>query len=222
MKINFLGDSITAGAKLNSLDELYTRILCEEIGATENNYGISGTRFARQTKPSADACCDRDFLSRADDLDATADFTFVFGGTNDYGHGDAPFGESSDKTPYTFCGACNLLAETLVKKFGRDKLCFILPLPRYNEDDPYGERGCKKVAGKPLSAYREQIKRVADENGIDVIDMTGYFPMPQSADGDEFTADGLHPNFAGQKLIADRLYGYFIKKTGQTNAIARD
>ena len=212
MKINFLGDSITAGAWLTSPNDKYTVLLCEKLGATENNYGISATRIARQTKPSENASFDQDFLSRLDGLDETADFTFVFGGTNDYGHGDAPLGNIKDETPYTFYGAMNIMTEYLTEKIGKDKFCYILPLPRFNEDDPRGDNGCKAVAGNPLEAYREAIKNVALKYGADVLDLNCLFPRPKAQAADELTADGLHPNAKGHKIIADRLYEYLTKK----------
>jgi len=212
MKINFLGDSITAGAWLTSPDDKYTVLLCKKLGATENNYGISATRIARQTKPSANSVFDQDFLSRMDGLDETADFTFVFGGTNDYGHGDAPLGTEADKTPYTFYGAMNIMTEYLVCKFGKDKFCYILPLPRFNEDDPYGDNGCKAKAGNTLEEYREAIRKTAFKYGVDVLDFNFTFPRPEAQAADEFTADGLHPNKKGHSIIADKLYDYLIKK----------
>lgn len=211
MKINFLGDSITAGATLASVDEMYTNILCKKVGAIENNYGVCGTRIARQTKPSTEAKFDEDFLKRAEKLDTTADFTFVFGGTNDYGHGDASLGEIGDKTPYSFYGALNLLTEYLLTKFNNRKFCYVLPLPRYNENSPYGENGCKK-SGYPLSAYRQAIKEVAEKHDVGVVDLSDAFPPPTKNTGDEFTADGLHPNKNGHKIIAERLYFYLNSK----------
>ena len=215
MKINFLGDSITAGATLASVDEMYTNILCKKVGAIENNYGVCGTRIARQTKPSAEAKFDEDFLKRAEKLDTTADFTFVFGGTNDYGHGDAPLGTIGDETPYTFYGALNLLTEYLLAKFNNRKFCYVLPLPRYNENSPYGENGCKK-SGYPLSAYRQAIKEVAEKHDVEVVDLSDSFPTPTKNTGDEFTADGLHPNSKGHRIIADRLYEYLTKRLNLT------
>lgn len=212
MKINFLGDSITAGAWLTSSDDKYTVLLCEKLGATENNYGISATRIARQTKPSEDRSFDRDFLSRMDSLDETADFTFVFGGTNDYGHGDAPMGSAEDKTPYTFYGAMNIMTEYLVGKFGRDRLCYILPLPRFDEDNRRGGHSCKTVEANTLEEYREAIRETAKKYGVDVLDLSDMFPRPKAQAADELTADGLHPNAKGHKIIADRLYEYLTKK----------
>ena len=212
MKINFLGDSITAGARLSSPEEKYSAVLCKMLGATENNYGISATRIARQRIPSADVGFDRDFLSRVGSMDKTADFNFVFGGTNDYGHGDAPLGEATDRTPYTFCCAVNMITEDLAETFGKNKICFVLPVPRYNEDDVHGDNGCKKEGGKTLSEYREAIKAVAAKQGVDVLDLSDLFPRPQASAPDEFTADGLHPNAKGHRFIAERMYAYLTKK----------
>ena len=212
MKINFLGDSITAGVWLASPDEKYTVLLCKKLGATENNYGISGARIARQKKFSEDESLNRDFLSRLDDLDKTADFTFVFGGTNDYGHGDAPLGNAGDKTPYSFYGAMNIMTEYLIGIFGKDRLCYILPLPRFDEENRRGEHSRKVEAANTLEEYREAIRNVAGENGVDVLDLTDLFPVPKAQKADEFTVDGLHPNAKGHEMIAERLYGYLTKK----------
>ena len=42
---------------------------------------------------------------------------FVFGGTNDYGHGDAPLGKQGDNDPLTFYGALYDLYQRLLKKY---------------------------------------------------------------------------------------------------------
>ncbi len=74
-------------------------------GAKAVNFGVGGTRIAPQITPSAEAFCDEYFLLRAKKMDKDADLVVVFGGTNDFGHGDAPFGRIGDKDPATFCGA---------------------------------------------------------------------------------------------------------------------
>lgn len=84
----------------------YSTLVCKELGAEEKNYGVSGTRIAKQIHPNVAAKeDDKDFITRAPTMDKEADFVFVFGGTNDYGHGDAPLGSMSDKTQYSFYGA---------------------------------------------------------------------------------------------------------------------
>ena len=51
-KINFLGDSITFGHGVADPENIYCNRIGKKYGATVRNYGISGTRFARQHVPS--------------------------------------------------------------------------------------------------------------------------------------------------------------------------
>lgn len=204
MKIAFLGDSITEGYCAEPRSERYSTRLCRGISATELNYGISATRIARQKKMLFGFAEDDCFIDRADVM-PPADFVFMFGGTNDYGHGDAEFGSDSSTDEYTFLGALNSLTDILISKYGKEKLCYILPLPRFNEDKPSDSR-C--VAGLPLSAYREAIRKKAESVGIDVLDLSNVFYLPSSDGGDKLFADGLHPNNFGHGVIADGLEEY--------------
>ena len=100
--VNFLGDSITEGVGASCECNRYTDVLAREFGLLRaNNYGVSGSRIARQTVMT-DEPHDRDFCMRMSEMDENADAVVVFGGTNDYGHGDAPLGVPSDRTPFTF------------------------------------------------------------------------------------------------------------------------
>lgn len=205
MKIAFLGDSITEGSGADSLDKRYSTVLCNAISATELNYGIGGTRIARQKKTFRDApFFDYCFIDRAKVME-DADFVFMFGGTNDYGHGDAEFGSEGDTDEYTYIGAVNSLTDILLEKYGKEKLCYILPMPRFNEDVPCEDR---YIPGQPLYKYREVIRKKAEAEGIDVIDLSDVINLPLSDAGDEHTADGLHPNNFGHALIAKRLEKY--------------
>ena len=93
-KINFLGDSITEGHGTSGEACFFTTLIARETGAVCRNYGIGGTRIARQTIPSEKPRHDLDFPGRVDEMDPDADIVVVFGGTNDFGHGDAPLGLS--------------------------------------------------------------------------------------------------------------------------------
>ena len=64
--------------------------------------------------------------------------------------------------------------------------------------------------------YREAIREVALKNGVDLLDLNDLFPVPKAQEADELTADGLHPNAKGHKLIAGRLYEYLTKKLNLT------
>ena len=61
---NFLGDSITEGVGTSSDDKRYFEIIKRDFGlASVNGYGISGTRFAKQTAPSLEPRFDKDFVA---------------------------------------------------------------------------------------------------------------------------------------------------------------
>ena len=60
--------------------------------------------------------------------------------------------------------------------------------------------------------YREAIREVTLKNCVDLLDLSDLFPVPKAQKADELTADGLHPNARGHKLIADRLYDYLMRK----------
>ena len=60
-------------------------------------------------------------------MDDKADFTFIFGGINDYGMGEADIGDINSDSNYNFYHAVKNLVNDLLKKFTNDKICFILP-----------------------------------------------------------------------------------------------
>ena len=109
LKVNFIGDSITEGVGASSYETCYVSRFAAMTGAICRNYGISGTRIARRKVPYEIPEFDRDFNSRYHLMEEDADVIVVFGGTNDYGHGDAPIGEMSDRTVWTFYGALHCL-----------------------------------------------------------------------------------------------------------------
>ena len=207
MIINFLGDSITAGAGASKPELCFVERVGQIIGCKVNNYGVCGTRIAKQTKPSDEPIFDLDFNQRAKLMDSLADYVFVFGGTNDYGHGDALLGDIDDCTEYSFCGALNCLIEYLVSIYGKEKICFILPLHRYNEESVYGE-GFKQTACYKLSDYVECEKKILKKYGLPYIDLQNEFPIPKTSSGDEVTVDGLHPNNKGHEIIANHVCEY--------------
>lgn len=197
-KAVFLGDSITEGVGVSDIKKGYVNLVKEKIGLEEAyNRGISGTRFAVQTTPSEEASFDKDFISRVAELPEDVELVVVFGGTNDYGHGDAPFGEFTDRTAYTFCGACHVLFESLVNKYYDKKIVIMTPLHRQFEEEN----------GKSLSDYVAMIRKVAEFYSIPVLDMyaqSGIQPQLQVI-RDAYCPDGLHPNDAGNEIIADKL-----------------
>ncbi len=216
MKINFLGDSITEGAGATLIENRYVNVVGAMLDCEVRNYGVGGTRFARQSKYSPANVWDYDFMMRMEimaNIDPDADFVFVFGGTNDFGHGDAPLGKMGDKTPYTFYGATAIIAEFLLEKYGKDKLCFMLPIRRYHEDSVMGDGGNKKEPGPILREYVDAIVEVLEAYGVSYIDLfNGFIPTPMTGGATEYFVDGLHPNNMGHRMIAEKVVEYVKNK----------
>ena len=211
-KINFLGDSITEGAGVRDIANCRydNRLgkLCEL--AAVNNYGIGGTRLAHQTKPSAKPRHDLCFCGRAYNMDKTADMVVVYGGVNDYIHGDAPFGEIGDKTPATFCGGVYFLMDYLRTAYEGKPIVFMTPARcNYGEVDCFktSPRADKHPTSKPLLAYVEVIEETAKQFDIPVLNLyekLGLDPHDEET-YQKYTVDGLHFNDDGHAFIAERL-----------------
>ncbi len=209
LKINFLGDSITYGAGATSPENNYVNII-EKEGAICRNYGIGGTRIALQKDKKEDHDF-ADFNSRFDQMEADADMVFVFGGTNDYGHGDAPIGEFSDRTADTFYGGLHSLYTGLLTKYPSAKIVIITPLHRRDEEvirtDAYGRQYIHTL--KPFVCA---IREVAEYYSLPVLDLyasSGLQPMVDSIN-QKYFVDGLHPSDDGYRVIADKIIS-FIK-----------
>ena len=197
-KINFLGDSITEGAGASIYENCYVEVLKRAFSLAEaRNYGIGGTRIARQRIPSAEPKFDRDFPSRVAEMDSDADIVVVFGGTNDHGHGDAPIGTENDRTPDTFIGACHYLYASLKEKFSCP-IVILTPLHRAVED---------REDGIGLRDYVNLIKTIALQYGLPVLDLYEQSAI-NTASLSRLTCDGLHPNDEGHGILAEEMGQY--------------
>lgn len=210
--INFLGDSITEGCGTSSVDKRFTSIIERSYKLKRaNNYGIAGTRIAKQQIPS-DPMYDQDFCGRYTLMDKEADAVVVFGGTNDFGHGDAPIGSFDDRTSDTFYGACHMLMSGLMDMFTGKPIVIVTPLHRLNENNPYGE-GAKKIPGEPLKTYRKIILEVAEYYALPVLDLyalSGFQPENKAC-REMLLPDGLHPNDEGHSILANKI-GKFLQQ----------
>ena len=212
MKINFLGDSITEGSGVADLSNRYDRRLLELCGlSAANNYGIGGTRLAHQIHPSEKPRYDQCFCGRAYEMDKTADMVIVYGGVNDYIHGDAPFGQLGDATPATFCGGVYFLMDYLRQVYKEKPIIFLTPARcflRKEVDDRFVSCHAKKLpGGKPLIDYVDVILETAKKFDIAVLDLyreLGIDPHVEEA-YNTYTMDGLHFNDAGHEIIAQKL-----------------
>ena len=201
-KINFLGDSITEGHGTSGKDKIFLNLLKEREGLKEaRNYGIGGTRIANQMGEDDMA---PSYCQRFCEMDDDADIIVVFGGTNDYGHGNAPLGTFASITPDTFYGACRYLIEGLMEKYPTSLIVFMAPLHRKDDASPsMGNR-------EPLETYVKIIREVCEYYSIPLLDLYKTLGICPNVEISRVTycPDGLHPNDAGHELIYSRLAGF--------------
>ncbi len=202
--INFLGDSITEGHGTTSFEYTFPHLIKEKYNVKyAYNHGVGGTRIARQKVPSMSARHDLYFELRAEVMDRNADLIVVFGGTNDYGHGDAPFGTYDSEDIYTFCGGVNSLINKLERDFKKAKIVFMTPLHKLNEDVP------SEPDGKILEDYVNAIRTICKKRGIALIDLFEINPLDPN--DSELVPDGLHPSDKGHSIMAEVIAEELLK-----------
>ena len=211
--ICFLGDSITEGHGASDVSNCYASLFqkrhpeCKVV-----NLGFSGTRIAEQiTKPyniDNPQWDENPFYTRVNKIPDNTDVICVFGGTNDFGHGDASLGKLGDDTLCTFYGAVRDLITRLINKFPFAKIIFFTPLHRREELEPK-----KKADGNhTLIEYVNAIRQTCEYFSIPVLDLykiSGLQPEIEIIQ-QTFMPDRLHPNDNGYKVLTDIIENYLI------------
>ena len=102
------------------------------------------------------------------------------------------------------------LANYLAGRYGKQNLCFILPLWRYDEDNPYGEDGAQPKTRPSLKEYVKSEIAILDSMGIKYLNLRDVFPVPTTKAPSEYYADGLHPTDKGHELLAECIVKYLV------------
>lgn len=211
-KFLFVGDSITEGACTSGKGYRYWELLAFRTGAVCLADGRSGSCIARQQYPEKherwNGNIRHHFVSRVNELDKDVDVVVVFGGVNDFGHGDAPFGTMADRTEDTFYGALHELYTRLIERYPQGRIIVMTPLHYTEEENWIRSDGTKREC--LLNDYIQAIRQVAEYYALPVLDLYAISGLqPQvPAIREEFMPDGLHPNDAGQVRIADCLESF--------------
>lgn len=204
----FLGDSITEGVGTSSADKTFSEIirsLCHLKNAY--NYGVGGTRIAKNKNVSKHTVWDYDFLTRASLMPRRADLIIVFGGTNDFGHGDAAIGSINSRSSYTFCGAVNNLISYLSGKYGKEKIIFFTPLHRHDEN---AEKNNYKTLDIPLFVYVEKIAEICKKRNVKCCNWFNDDDEDMQYLYNYCYADEVHINDEGHTILANKIID-FIK-----------
>ncbi len=208
-KMVFLGDSITEGAGVSDPANRYWERLARRTSAVCVGYGIGGTRIARQQHPVPDQYHDfHHFSTRLAEMDKDADIVVIFGGVNDFGHGDAPFGTFTDRTEDTFYGALHVLYTAVLEQYPEAQIVVMTPTHFSAEWDHAGETGPGRK--RSLREYVEAIREVAEYYALPVLDLyrvSGIQPLVPAM-RDRYMPDGLHPNDAGHARIEEKLFAF--------------
>lgn len=207
LKVAFLGDSITEGVGASNYDKVYHQVLKNNVGLEEvYNYGISGTRIARQSTPSGISSYDKHFVTRVDEMELDCDIVVIFGGTNDHGHGDASFGSFDDRSDNTFYGALHNLMQKIIKKYPEKYVICITPLHRIGDE---------KLSLKPdgeyiLRDYVNAICEVSEYYSIPVLNLYAMSGINPNIDIQRqiYFPDGIHPSDKGHERIAQKLENF--------------
>lgn len=206
LTIAFIGDSITEGIGATSGECSFPSAFFKNTDIKKAlNYGVSGTRIARQKKTFMNYSeWDSDFISRVDIIDKDSDCIVVCGGINDYMHGDAELGCMGDSTEYTFYGAMDILINKLKSKFPQKLLIFMTPIHFVEEKAPEYAHINK---GYYFYEYLEAIKKVCEYHSVIVFDLYSEIGIDSKniKDKEEFYSDTIHLNDKGYKRIAEKL-----------------
>lgn len=209
-KNRFLGDSITYGVGTTAPEKVYWKIVEAETSAICKGHGVSGTRIARQVNPDPEAFKDKlHFITRISDIDADTDVIVIFGGVNDFDHGDAPMGFFTDFRDDTFYGALHLLYKTLIEKFPSAQIVVMTPLHCCDEKNLYFNTRGLRLAGSYLD-YINAITEVAAYYSIPVLDLYRTVGLNPNVEEQKqiYMLDGLHPSDAGNLKIANRVIAF--------------
>lgn len=211
--ISFLGDSITEGACVSDIEKnRYDNVVLHELGLKKvNNYGISGTRIAHQLKPSEKARHDMNFCGRCFDMDPSSDVIVVFGGTNDYEHGDAPLGSVEDESRTTFCGSMNYLIDKIRELYPEATLVVMTPARRKDDFLPCErKKDLCGIVGPILKEYVDDIVEICRRKKVPVLNLFEKLDIDPNLqeDYEKYTGDGLHFNDIGHVIIGKLLAGF--------------
>ena len=199
----FLGDSITEGVGTTQ-GYRYWELVAQQTGAVCKGYGFGGSCIARQQHPELlewNGNIRRHFVTRVEEMDRRADVIVALGGVNDFGHGDAPVGSMEDRTENTFYGALHDLYTRLIQQYPDGRVIVMTPL------HCTGEQAADKQPS--LVDYVSAIRQVAEFYSLPVVDLyanSGIQPG-LGVHQERYMPDGLHPNEAGHRRIAELLVG---------------
>ncbi len=207
--IAFLGDSISS---TNYTRPNYWEMIAEKTGCVALNHGVSQSRFATVEGDSVES-----FVTRAADIDTSADAVFVMGGTNDVNK-NTPLGEWGSSDESTFYGALNALIALLRTNFPGKPIVFATPMKRTSDiDDGFPDTMADLKAATATEKITMQhcvlaIKAKCARHGIPVVDIAEHSGIGAECAEYFRDEDWLHPSALGVVRIANMVQAELEKQ----------
>lgn len=205
-KIVCLGDSITAAANLEDLEDYqqysYPAYLKEFLGAgSVENLGIGGSSIGRYWENA--------FVDRYKDIPQDADIILIMGGTNDgFCVSQEEFGTMEKREERTFIGDLDELMRGLKENYPEAEIIFVTPLPNVLHDMLRKERDYLL----PQFMIADAVKALGEEYEISVIDLysSNLLDSHDAAVIYNYMPDGVHCNQQGYKVLAGEIAAKLI------------
>ncbi len=136
------------------------------------------------------------------------DILLVLYGVNDY-HDGVPLENPEDPyDEFTFTGALRSALSYWQEAYPDLRILLLTPTYSWYE---YSHETCeeKDEGGGILEAYVNREIEVAEEMGVEILDLYhDFYPHEVWEDWNLYTRDGLHPNEAGRRLLAETIAAY--------------
>ncbi|MBQ9482351.1 MAG: SGNH/GDSL hydrolase family protein [Clostridia bacterium] len=194
-----IGDSITKGtftasgeiAPLSLASPNYSEILKEKLKADELiNYGTNGISYS-----SLSSVLPEQALTKTVSHMDSGEIVLLAAGTNDYGT-NVELGSENDDTDISFYGAADVVFGKIKERNPSAEIFVLLPIPRQTEE--------KNEMGYTLDDYRQALTVKAEKFGLKCIDGRKLPIDPTDGeDRNKYMADGVHPNKAGHRMLAE-------------------
>ena len=220
LKVQLFGDSITDdlwGDGRTWASVLQDYLPGYELTIVNSAVAGSGYGFRTHANPNPNRYPDKQW-NYIDDLfydgtfETDSDVVIVFGGTNNWAGGAPRIGDFGDKpiidensVTHTSLYSCVYYVIKTVSETSDALLILVTPPQRYNSVD---EGRDTDSYGTPLNSLNNTLKQVcdaitysADYYGIPCVDLNAELGWNR-INVDSFTIDGLHPNDAGDNMIA--------------------
>lgn len=139
---------------------------------------------------------------------SSVDIILVEYGVNDYHAGIAIDDPEDPYNEYTFSGALRRALSFWKEAYPDTRIILLTSTYSWY---PYTNETCeeKDEGGGVLEDYVNKEIQVAEEMGVELLDLYhNLYPHETWEDWPCYTADGLHPNEAGRRLIAETIAAY--------------